>query len=73
MGNAMTVTALGKLFMNNGAVGLPMTTLALRNLAMLGMALGAGKCRMLCHIILQQFICLFMTAGAHLFGFVGGI
>ena len=69
MGDTVTITAFCKLFMDNGAMRFAMAILALGDLTVLRMAFGAGKGRMLRHIIFQQLICLFMTAGAYLFGF----
>ena len=73
MRNTMTVTAFSKLFMDGCTVRLSMAILACRQLAMGRMALGAGQGSMLCRVILQQLVCLAMTAGADLFGLGDGI
>ena len=73
MGDAVAVTALGKLLMNLGTVRLAVTALALGNLAVLGMAFGTAESRMLGDIVLQQLVGLVMTASADLLGLVRGV
>ncbi len=68
MGNTVTVTAFFKLFMNCRIMWSAMAIHTLRQMAVLWMALGAGKGRMLCSASLQQFICLIMTTGTDLLG-----
>lgn len=68
MGYTMTVTAMCKLFMNYGIVGLSMAILTGRQLAMGRMTLGAGQGRMFRLVLLQQLVCLVMTPGTDLFG-----
>ena len=73
MGNAVTVAAFGKLFMYHGAVRFAVTALAFRQMAMLRMALGAGKSRMLCLMILQQLVGLLMATGTDFLGLVNRV
>ena len=73
MGNTMTVAAFCKLFMDGCTVRFSMAILTCRQLAVGRMALGAGQGGMLCLMILQQLVCLVMTAGADLFGLGDGI
>ena len=68
MGNTMTFTAFCILFVNYRTVRLSMAILAFRKLTVGRMTLGAGKSRVLCHMLLQQLICLFMTAGTDFLG-----
>ncbi len=67
MGNTMTVNALGKFFMNRGTVGFSMAIHADRQMPVLRMTLGTGKCRVLCLTRLKQIEGLFMTTGTDLF------
>ena len=73
MGNAMTVTAFCKLTMDGCTMRFSMAILACRQLAVGRMALGTGKGGMFCLVILQQLICLCMTAGTDLFALGDGV